>query len=299
MSTVYDPMRETITLHGLGFIQVQLQGDQRLHVWHPDLPRRSCFEHSAIHNHRFDFESRVLVGQQININYIPAQPMPNLGLAATHTLYLHEGPRTARGGRPWVPAGEARMAESSRDIIFAGATYTMRAYNFHRTEPGGDGRVATLMKKSWEGQAGATSSCLIGVEPDTDFDRFQLPPSILWQYVLEVLGGPCGTIIGTGSETKSISLLDAWEALGHDLGCNPETDEVLASVRYAATLASNDAAVAAITYVLANPCEEPLEFLRCWNEGNFDALRKEWENVPDEVFIGADPLFKPSKESQV
>lgn len=49
-----------------------------------------------------------------------------------------------------------------------------------------------------------------------------------------------------------------------------------------------DSVGAVIAYILANPCESPIEFLRCWNEGNFDALRTEWENVPEEVFIGAD-----------
>lgn len=52
-----------------------------------------------------------------------------------------------------------------------------------------------------------------------------------------------------------------------------------------------DPAVAAIAYALQNRCESPIEFLDCWNEGNFEALREEWLNVPPEVFIGADPLF--------
>lgn len=58
-----------------------------------------------------------------------------------------------------------------------------------------------------------------------------------------------------------------------------------------------NAAVAAITYALNN--DDPISFLRCWNEGNFDALRNEWEDVPDEVFIGADPLFKPKSVAEV
>lgn len=187
MSTVHDPMKEVISLHGLGFIQVQLQGGQRLHVWHPELPRRSCFEHSAIHNHRFSFESQVLVGEQINIRYRAIDASEE---AATHRLYLHEGPRTANGGRPWEPNAPVIMREESHQAIPAGLAYRMYAYDFHRTEPGGDGRVATLMTKTGEGKAGAMSSCVIGVEPDTDFDRFQLSPAELWAYVLDVLGGP-------------------------------------------------------------------------------------------------------------
>ncbi len=185
MSTVHDPMTANISLHGLGFIQVQLQGDQRLHVWHPELPRRKCFEHSSIHNHRFSFSSRVLIGQQININYKVA------GVAesdATHLLYLHEGLRTANGGRPWTPNAPVAMAEHSRQTIAAGEEYFMYAYAFHRTEPDGDGRVATIMTKLGEGQRGAMSSCRIGIAPDTDYDRFQLSPAQLWTYVFEVLG---------------------------------------------------------------------------------------------------------------
>jgi len=60
-----DVMTDKITLHGLGFVQVQLEGGQRLHVWHPELPRRACFKYSAIHDHRFNFTSRVIIGKQI------------------------------------------------------------------------------------------------------------------------------------------------------------------------------------------------------------------------------------------
>lgn len=194
MSTVHDPMKEVISLHGLGFIQVQLQGDQRLHVWHPDLPRRRCFEHSAIHNHRFSFDSHVLVGEQINISYSVLDASEE---AATHRLYLHEGPRSANGGRPWEPNAPVIMHEERQQVVPAGLIYRMYAYDFHRTEPGGDGRVATLMIKTGEGKHGAMSSCRIGVQPDTDFDRFQLPPAELWAYVIEVLGGRRMAVIDT------------------------------------------------------------------------------------------------------
>lgn len=53
---------------------------------------------------------------------------------------------------------------------------------------------------------------------------------------------------------------------------------------------SNNAAVAAIAYALETDC--PMEFLNCWNEGNFSEIRKEWPDAPDEVFIGADPLYR-------
>lgn len=64
------------------------------------------------------------------------------------------------------------------------------------------------------------------------------------------------------------------------------------------TKAPNNAAVAAIAYVLeSNELEDDdaSEFLRYWNEGEFDILRRNWDNIPDAVFIGADQLFKPTK----
>jgi hypothetical protein len=51
-----------------------------------------------------------------------------------------------------------------------------------------------------------------------------------------------------------------------------------------------DAAVAAIQYALKHQMEDPIEFLYRWNEGDFESIRNEWKDVPEEVFIGADPL---------
>lgn len=50
-----------------------------------------------------------------------------------------------------------------------------------------------------------------------------------------------------------------------------------------------NAAVAAIQFALET--DDGLAFLRCWNEGNFEAIRQEWPEAPDVIFIGADPLL--------
>lgn len=52
---------------------------------------------------------------------------------------------------------------------------------------------------------------------------------------------------------------------------------------------------AVIDYILNEGyMESPLEFLRCWNEGNFEALREEWPDAPEEIYL-ADPLYKGKK----
>ncbi|KTB87923.1 hypothetical protein AO070_04745 [Pseudomonas syringae pv. syringae PD2766] len=179
-----DVMSDKITLHGLSFVQVQLEGSQRLHVWHPELPRRTCFEQSDIHDHRFSFTSRVLVGEQRNIEF-KVEPDP-LG---EYMLYLHEGARTACGGRPWVPDGRVRMVKIYEETVMAGITYGQTAYLYHRTEPQGDGKVATIMQKLGEYSRGAHSSGLVGTQPDDQFDRYQWTPAQLWEVVRSVLVG--------------------------------------------------------------------------------------------------------------
>lgn len=54
------------------------------------------------------------------------------------------------------------------------------------------------------------------------------------------------------------------------------------------------AAVAAIQFALNDP--EGRAFLRLWNEGDFDTLRREWPDAPSTVYVGADPLATKRQE---
>ena len=49
--------------------------------------------------------------------------------------------------------------------------------------------------------------------------------------------------------------------------------------------------LAVIQYALKDEYRDGLLFLRCWNEGEFQAIRKYWPDAPEEVFR-ADPLYK-------
>lgn len=182
MMTDTTPIGE-INLHGLGFIIVPLQGNQRLHVWHPALPRRKCFEHSQIHDHRFEFISRVLVGTQVNrVFHTRLATERN----ATHASYLHEGERTKFGNRPWILDEYLHVEESYVDRIEAGNDYRMPAYLYHSTPS--NGIVVTVMKKTAEFKRhGAHSLCEKGVEPDVDFDRKQWPQERLAAIAIEAL----------------------------------------------------------------------------------------------------------------
>lgn len=53
---------------------------------------------------------------------------------------------------------------------------------------------------------------------------------------------------------------------------------------------SEAAFCAVIDYMLGDGrLEDPMSFLRCWNEGDFDTLRSEWPNAPLAIYY-ADPL---------
>ncbi|QEY15486.1 hypothetical protein D0C16_05555 [Cellvibrio sp. KY-GH-1] len=174
----FTPTKETISLHGLGFIQLKLGGNQRLHVWHPDLPRRKCFDFSAIHNHRFSFTSRVLKGVQKNMRVDI-----ELAKGGSHQVISHNGPRSERGGRASYPVAECNIYRRDAEEYCAGERYVMPAYEYHCTPC--DGIVITLMQKHEEGQVHANSLIVSGVDFDYDFDRFQLSPAQLYEFVVD------------------------------------------------------------------------------------------------------------------
>ncbi len=62
--------------------------------------------------------------------------------------------------------------------------------------------------------------------------------------------------------------------------------------------ADNYATIAVIQFVLETEKKDSsgMDYLRLWNEGEFDKCRKEWPEAPDECYIGADVLFKPRKK---
>ena len=188
MTTIDDVMKAPISLHGLGFLQIKLGANQRMHIWHPDLPRRSCFEHSQVHDHRFGFESRILVGEQTNkiFSFRQIDPLSSAE-AVTHHAYRHEGARLPTGGRPWVLDTSGILDVVSTEHNRPGSVYHMLPYVFHESAPLRDGRVATVMRKTAEHEKGARSLCRPHIAPDEHFDRYQLSVAQMWEVVEDVL----------------------------------------------------------------------------------------------------------------
>jgi hypothetical protein len=173
---------EQISMHGLGFLQIKLPGNQRLHVWHPDLPRRSCYEHSQIHNHRFAFRSTIMVGQQVN-----QRVMVRSNPLGGHDRISHDGPRSPLGGRLSYVAERVEVMPLVPLTLLPGQSYEMREGEYHCTP--NSGIVVTLMLKLREGTEHASSIITHGHEFDQSFDRFQLSEDQLWAIALDALRG--------------------------------------------------------------------------------------------------------------
>lgn len=174
----FTPTAETISAHGLGFVQVKLPANRRLHVWHPALPRRSCYDHSAIHNHRFSFRSTVLIGHQFN-----ERADLILHPEGTHDVISHDGPRSVRGGRESFVAGRVNIRLRGVEEFRPGESYFMPELQYHHTP--NSGVVVTLMEKLSEGVIHACSVIERPHHFDQDFDRHQLSTQRLWALVVE------------------------------------------------------------------------------------------------------------------
>ena len=172
----FTPTKEKISLHGLGFMQIKLPANRRMHIWHPDLPRRSCFEHSAIHNHRFSFRSTVLIGTQVNRGY-----MVRANEFGGHDRISHDGPRSEKGGRLSYVAERVEVFHLYDRQYEAGDSYIMQRLDYHATP--NSGIVVTIMEKLEEGDVHASSLITHG----QGFDRFQLSEDELWRLAMEAL----------------------------------------------------------------------------------------------------------------
>lgn len=174
----FAPTAETISAHGLGFIQIKLPANRRMHVWHPALPRRACFDHSQFHNHRFAFRSQVLIGRQVNQRADLVLHPP-----ATHDVISHDGPRAASGGRESFVAGRVNVIRRAAEEYGPGESYLMPALEYHHTP--NSGIVVTIMEKLVEGQIHACSVIERPHTFDQGFDRHQMSPAELWALVIE------------------------------------------------------------------------------------------------------------------
>lgn len=186
----YDGARPRV--HGNGFIQLDLDPEQRLHIWgHPDIPKQEVA--TPIHDHVFGFHSEILVGRLVNVVY---NFLPPSTIIARDTWAVHEA--RPRHGEDTVlePTGECGAVRVAHTLLLIAdnpvlSEYDFEPFIFHEMfapEPS-----ATIITKRGptlrENPNGYKPRVLVpeGVEPDNEFDRYDNDPEDLWQIIMEVL----------------------------------------------------------------------------------------------------------------
>lgn len=108
--------------------------------------------------------------------------------------------------------------------------------------------------------------------------------TLIRKIVTEYLGG------SSKQHTKCPTPVDQTEAAEREhMGCAHCGTGIYTGMPTASVPQGGGAAVAAIEFALT--ADEGMEYLRCWNEGEFDACRREWPEAPSDCYIGADPLL--------
>lgn len=167
--------------HGIGLLQayvVQGPVEYRLHVWHPDL--RFVDEDSGmIHDHRFELESRVLLGAIYDTEVVTHRA--DKGWVIPRPVYqvweVENARKAAMSGEGWVrKVGENEPGVLSfldgsplctiatyEHVYSQGARYTYPARKFHRSET--KELTVTLVKKTGQDERPARILARVGATP--------------------------------------------------------------------------------------------------------------------------------------
>ncbi len=126
--------------NGVGFAQIYLAPEVRLHIWHPDLPTEpEAF--GCRHSHRFDFQSAVLLGSITNIFLEPIDD----GLAHGYFDIFEVQPAHLGSQEPAIVTRGVDVRITAIEVTHAGGGYDFPKGVYHESH--GNGITATVMKK--------------------------------------------------------------------------------------------------------------------------------------------------------
>jgi hypothetical protein len=158
----------------LDFIQFKINDRERMHFWHPDLPAYGAEE--ELHDHRYDFESRVLAGFTTHEEW-------NFVEDESGTFELIE--KSCQPGNEIAPRRIA-VGEVSRGgsySMVAGSVYRFPHDRFHRIHTK---RCVTFLTR---GQVVKDVARIIKPLNAPDFCPFEtkLDESLLWEMMADLL----------------------------------------------------------------------------------------------------------------
>jgi|GEM_PF-3464058 len=161
----------SIHFFGLGFIQIKLGEFERVHVYHPALP---AFVDEP-HDHRYDFESTVLLGELVNTRYQFAVTRDDC------PTEFEMGETSCNKERPAkATKASVMLLGKSRAVVPAGESYVMGRDEFHTiaTSP----LCITHLRRSVPVKENACVVRRIGEAPVCPFSQI-VSETQLWEYV--------------------------------------------------------------------------------------------------------------------
>lgn len=130
-------MKTTPAYFGLGFIQCKINQYERIHIYHPDLMPIVNIE-EEVHNHRYDFESTILLGRMNNKKY---QFVKDIN--PTHYLQNESCNESIKVDKKDNVDGKVMLI--SEKWINQGETYFMKFDEFHTFQTS---KCITYLKRS-------------------------------------------------------------------------------------------------------------------------------------------------------
>lgn len=160
---------QRIYFFGLGFIQVKINEEWRLHFYHPEIP---AFVESP-HNHRYDFTSTILKGSFTNTLYSVRE-------GKSHVISLESCNENILSPKE---VKHALLEKTSQTTYYPGQSYFMSHSSFHEAL---GSKCITLLQRSEYKKEFAEVALRVGEQKTCPFKE-KLPEEKLWLLIKEML----------------------------------------------------------------------------------------------------------------
>lgn len=163
---------------GIGCYQLYLPDNSRIHFWHEDHPINIGNENEA-HNHRYNFQSKVLKGTMINEIWEPSYEL--LGEWAIWNVSCDPRDENESYFKNYV------NVETKQSTYYENDEYTMESKEFHRSLP--QGMTITHFKRQYT----TNSNYAEVIMPKKKLPKCPFQNSLsqrkIWQHIKEVIDG--------------------------------------------------------------------------------------------------------------
>ncbi len=123
--------------HGIGVLQAYIrenvEPEVRIHVWHPDLVRPGIRESGAVHDHRFNLRSTVVVGEIRETLFHTHDRATRLDWQPWHVQNARAAGAERAFDADCHPLGDPVGVKKEHRVHHAGSTYQLDRHVFHET----------------------------------------------------------------------------------------------------------------------------------------------------------------------